>query len=102
MSSSASIWLLILLTLVAANLPFVNQRLLAVFPLPRSGKNLAWRLLELLFWYGVVIAVGMAIERAQGQNQPQGWEFYAITGALFLTFAFPGFVWRYLLRRSAR
>ena len=37
-------------------------------------------------------------ERA-GQIAAQGWEFYAITAALFLTFAFPGFVWRYLLRR---
>lgn len=102
MSQNASIWLLILLALVGANLPFVSQRLLAVLPLPRGSKNLGWRLLELLVCYGVVIAIGMAIERAQGQNQPQGWEFYAVTAALFLTFAFPGFVWRYMLRRSAR
>ncbi|MEY4294772.1 MAG: hypothetical protein RLY82_460, partial [Pseudomonadota bacterium] len=27
-----------------------------------------------------------------------GWEFYAITGALFITLAFPGFVYRYLLK----
>jgi NADH:ubiquinone oxidoreductase subunit 2 (subunit N) len=30
---------------------------------------------------------------------PQGWEFYATTASLFLTFAFPGFVYRYLARR---
>ena len=34
-----------------------------------------------------------------GQRQPQGWEFYAIVICLFLTFAFPGFVWRILRRR---
>jgi len=32
------------------------------------------------------------------QIAPQGWEFYAVTGALFLTFAFPGFVYRYLYK----
>jgi hypothetical protein len=30
---------------------------------------------------------------------PQGWQFYATTGALFIVFAFPGFVWRYLWRK---
>ena len=48
----------------------------------------------------LVGAIGMAFEKAMGQNQAQGWEFYAITAALFLTLAFPGFVYRYLLRRG--
>ena len=39
------------------------------------------------------------LERRAGQIAPQGWEFYAVTGTLFLTLAFPGFVYRYLLRR---
>jgi hypothetical protein len=43
--------------------------------------------------------VGLALEQHQGQIYPQGWEFYAITGAMFLTLAFPGFVYRYLGRR---
>ncbi len=42
----------------------------------------------------------MLIEARLGQRAPQGWEFYAITAALFLTFAFPGFVYRYLYRRK--
>ena len=44
----------------------------------------------------------MAMERALGQNQAQGWEFYAVTAALFLTLAFPGFVYRYLVHRGGR
>jgi len=44
---------------------------------------------------------GLLLEHRAGQIAPQGWEFYAITGALFLTLAFPGFVWRYLVKRSA-
>ena len=38
-------------------------------------------------------------QRRAGQNAPQGWEFYAITGTLFVTLAFPGFIYRYLVRR---
>jgi hypothetical protein len=40
----------------------------------------------------------MALERHAGQATAQGWEFYAVTAALFVTFAFPGFVWRYLVK----
>ena len=45
--------------------------------------------------------VGLALEQSAGQIYPQGWEFYAVTAALFLTLAFPGFVYRYLLRHRA-
>ena len=99
MSRSFAIWLLILLAFVAANLPFLNQRLLSVLPL-RGGKSLAWRLAELVVWYFVIGGIGLGLEQSAGQIAPQGWQFYAITGALFLTLAFPGFVYRYLLRRG--
>jgi hypothetical protein len=62
---------------------------------------LALRLLELLVLYGVVGLLGAALEQHAGQVAPQGWEFFAITFALFLTFAFPGFIYRYLLKRDA-
>jgi len=97
-SQTASVWLVIVAALVAANLPFLNERLLAVGPL-RQPKTLALRLVELLTWYLAVGAVGLLLERHAGQIAPQGWEFYAITVALFLTLAFPGFVYRYLLKR---
>lgn len=57
------------------------------------------RLLELVAFYLLVGGIGLLLEKRLGQNAPQGWEFYAITGALFLTLAFPGFVYRHLLRR---
>jgi hypothetical protein len=44
--------------------------------------------------------LGLALEQSAGQIAPQGWEFYAVTGALFLTLAFPGFVYRYLYKRK--
>jgi len=48
--------------------------------------------------YFAVGLLGTALERRVGQVASQNWEFYAVTAALFLTFAFPGFVWRYLVR----
>ena len=99
MSQTASVWLVIAVAFVAANLPFLLDRhLLGVVPL-KSPKPLAVRLAELVAWYFLVGGLGLALEHRAGQIAPQGWEFYAITGALFLTLAFPGFVWRYLLRR---
>ena len=99
MSSSLSVWLVIGAAFLAANLPFFNERLLAVLPWRAASKSLGLRLLELLVLYLVVGGIGLALEQHQGQIYPQGWEFYAITGAMFLTFAFPGFVYRYLGRR---
>lgn len=94
---TASVWLVLLVALVAANLPFVSQRLLVLIPL-KSPKNLATRLVELMVFYWVAIGLGWLLEHRAGQMAPQGWEFYAITGALFITFAFPGFAYRYLLK----
>ena len=99
MSQSAAVWLVVLAALVAANLPFVNQRLLAVVPL-RQGKNLGLRLLELVALYFVVGGLGLWLEQRAGQIAPQNWEFYAISGVLFVTLAFPGFIYRYLIRHN--
>lgn len=100
MSQTASVWLVLLAALVAANLPFANERLLAVIPLPVAAntKTLAMRMGELVVLYFVVGALGLLFERRVGQIAPQGWEFYAVTGAFFVVLAFPGFTWRYLLK----
>jgi hypothetical protein len=98
-SSAISVWLLVLLALGAANLPFLTKRVLGLLRLS-NPKTLGTRLLELIVLYLVVGALGLALENRLGQNAPQTWEFYAITGTLFLTFAFPGFVYRYLLKRK--
>ncbi len=99
MSTSTQIAFLVLLALLAANLPFANQRILLVGPL-RSSKPLFWRLIELVALYFVVGGIGLALENHNGQIAPQGWEFYAVTGTMFVTLAFPGFVYRYLMHRK--
>ncbi|MFC5519415.1 DUF2818 family protein [Polaromonas jejuensis] len=97
MTQTASVWLVVLLALLAANLPFISNRLFAVVAL-KTPKSLALRLGELVVWYLLVGALGLYLEHRLGQIAPQGWEFYAITGTLFLTFAFPGFTYRYLFK----
>ena len=97
MSTTAAVWLVLIVALIAANLPFANDRLFIVGPV-RPQKALGWRLLELVVLASATIGFGLVLEARIGQTQAQGWEFYAAIGCLFLTFAFPGFVWRYLRR----
>ena len=99
MNTSTQITALILLALLAANVPFLNQRVLLLGP-QRLSKPLVWRLAELVLLYFVVGGVGLALENHSGQIAPQGWEFYAVTGTMFVTLAFPGFVYRYLMHRK--
>lgn len=100
MSQTVSVWLVVVLALCAANLPFLNQRWLAVGPV-HSAKTLPWRLAELVLMYFLVGSFGLLLEKNAGQISPQTWEFYAITATLFLTLAFPGFVYRYLLKHNS-
>lgn len=94
-----SVWLLIACALFAANLPFLSHRLLGVIGLAHD-KSLGLRLLELLLFYFLTGGLSLLLEQRAGQISAQTWEFYAITGTLFLTFAFPGFVYRFLLKRQ--
>lgn len=105
MDVTASSWLLIALGILGANLPFLNEKLFAALPLKRAqlaegGKSwrkpLALRLLEMVILYFIVGAVAFGLEARIGNAFPQTWEFYAITGCLFMVLAFPGFVARYL------
>jgi Protein of unknown function (DUF2818) len=81
----------------AANLPFLSHRLMAVVAFSKP-KSLGLRLLELVVFYFLIGGVALLLEKRAGQIADQNWEFYAITAALFITFAFPGFVYRYLLK----
>ena len=97
-SLDVSIWIVIVLALAGANLPFLTMRLFGLVNLARP-KSLGLRLLELVALYFLVGGIGLLLEKRAGQIAPQGWEFYAVTGAMFLTLAFPGFVFRYLVHR---
>jgi len=100
MSATGAVALLLVLAVLMANLPFVNERLFVVGP-RRSPKALGWRLLEPIAGRIQVGRIGVLLEARQGQVHAQGWQFYAVVGCLFLVLAFPGFVWRHLRRRRA-
>jgi len=121
---SLAAWLVLAVAIAAANLPFANERLFGFIPMPRGRgakapppgvpsasssssspaaaartKSFFARLLELLVLYFIVGALAYALEAGIGNVFAQGWEFYAITGCLFVVLAFPGFVLRYLRKR---
>lgn len=93
-------WLVIAVALAFANLPFVNEAVFAFVPY-RSGrrKPFAVRLVELIVLYFIVGAIAYLFESRIGNVFVQTWEFYAISGCLFIVLAFPGFVVRYLRKQ---
>lgn len=91
--------LLLILAFVAANLPFLIERIFFVVKPKTSSKGLAWRLLELVVMFFVVGGIAMLLESKLGPVHSQNWEFYAVNASLFVVFAYPGFVYRYLWRR---
>jgi hypothetical protein len=97
MNQSALVWLLLALMLLAANLPYLSNRILLVGPYLKD-KPFAWRALELCLLAALSLSAGMLFESHVGQRHPQRWEFYAAVLCLFVTLGFPGFVWRYLRR----
>ena len=116
MNQTVAVWLLIVIALAAANLPFINERIFALISL-RSGaratsdtaateivstrdKSFFIRLIELVVLYGLVGLLGYLFESSLGNAFNQRWEFYAITFSLFVVMAFPGFVIRYLMQRG--
>jgi hypothetical protein len=105
MSMSLASWVVLAAALAAANLPFASERVFGFISLKptQTGqvrtKPFAARLLELLVLYFLVGALAYALESRIGNVFAQRWEFYAITGCLFVVLAFPGFVIRYLRKR---
>jgi hypothetical protein len=97
--------LVVVAALAAANLPFANERLFGLVSLkPKAAgqarsKPFFVRLVELLVLYFLIGLLARALEASIGNVFAQGWEFYAVTGCLFIVLAYPGFVWRYLRKQ---
>ncbi|MGI4847005.1 MAG: DUF2818 family protein [Janthinobacterium lividum] len=117
MDLTAAVWLVILLALFGANLPFLNERLFGLFKLPsqhKGGVNGSagdqylflpkpfWlRAIEMLVLYSLVGLLAWVIESRMGNAFTQHWEFFASTGCLFIVAAYPGFIWRYLRKQRS-
>lgn len=94
-----SVWLLLLVAILAANLPWLSGRFGFVYG-PPGGKREWMRLLEWLVLYGIVALIAIGLERKiQGQVHGQDWEFFVATLCLFIIFALPGFLYRHVLSR---
>ena len=93
------IFIFLLAAFIAANLPWVSERVFGLIS-TKSGTKSAW--LCFLEWFILYILVGfiaLGLEKqANSEIYSQDWEFYAVTVCLFLVFALPGFVYRYDLK----
>ncbi|WP_269531008.1 DUF2818 family protein [Chitinimonas sp. BJYL2] len=96
---SAALIVYLGLAALAANLPFMVERLFLIGPKVAAGKSLGWRLIELCLLYVLVGGLGLWLESRVGPVHDQKWPFYATTFALFVVAAYPGFVMRYLWRQ---
>ena len=88
-------WALIASTILLANLPWLSERCFLILQCERKS---AWlRLLEWLILYVVAGGLALATEyKITGSVYAQDWEFYWVTLFLFMVFAFPGFIYRYV------
>lgn len=89
---------MIILAIFTANMPFLNERLFAIIPIRASIKPFWLRLIELIILYLALGFIARLLEARLGNVFVQTWEFFAVTSFLFLVLAYPGFVFRYLLK----
>ncbi len=95
MSASTAVWLLLLISFFAANLPWLNERFLFVIE-PKPNKTPWMRLFEWLLLYFIIGVTALGFEKKMtGQLHAQEWEFYVIGFCLFIVFALPGFIYRH-------
>lgn len=96
---STVIIIFIVVAFVAANLPWISERLFGLIAV-KSGKKSAW--LCLLEWFILYLLIGMVAlgieKKFTSDIYSQDWEFYASTLCLFLVFALPGFIYRFDLK----
>jgi hypothetical protein len=100
-NSAAASWMVIALMAFCANFPYFSESIFGFFRPQQAPKSPFIRILELLILYFLVLGVAYAIESSIGNAFAQGWQFYAVTVCLYLVLGFPGFVHRYLRRRSS-
>lgn len=90
---TASMYILLFLGLIFANLPFVSQKWFGLKTLQQ--KHIGHHLLEWCVGFLCVAVLAYILESRSGEVHVQGWEFYVTVICLYLVAAFPGFVWRY-------
>ena len=100
---SSIIIIFLFVVFIAANLPWITDRLFGLIPL-KSVTKPVW--LSIVEWFVMYLLVGMIAlgleKKFTSEIYPQAWEFYASTLCLFLVFALPGFIYRFDLKHLLR
>lgn len=94
-----SIIIFLIVAFVAANLPWISERLFGLIAV-KSAKKSAW--LCFVEWFTLYLLVGLVAlgieKKFTSDIYSQGWEFYTSTFCLFIVFALPGFIYRFDLK----
>lgn len=90
---TSSMYILLVLALFFANVPFLTNKLLGIITVPR--KHFGYHLIELSIGFCITGILAYILESRAGVVHPQQWEFYVTVACMYLIFAFPCFVWRY-------
>ena len=94
-----SIVIFVIIAFIAANLPWISDRLFGVIAM-KSGNKSVW--LAFAEWFVLYLLIGLIAlgleKKFTSDIYSQSWEFYASTLCLFLVFALPGFIYRFELK----
>ncbi|WP_198266164.1 DUF2818 family protein [sulfur-oxidizing endosymbiont of Gigantopelta aegis] len=111
MTTSIAILILFIVTVIAANIPFLTDKVFLVQE-AKGNKPFWLRFSEWFLLYIIVMAIAIGLEtKLHGAayakvwefwNFAENWEFYAITLCLFVVFALPGFIYQYDLKKHLK
>jgi len=88
------IWLLLFISIFAANLPWFSKSFL-IFKSLKKEKTIPIVLIEIICMYFLLGLLFLIVEhKSIGNVHPQDWEFYVVTFFLFLVCSFPGFIYK--------
>jgi len=101
--STLLITVIVVLAFVAANLPWLSDKVLGLVAIAKYSPKPVWiRLIEWLILYFVLGGIALGFEsKLNGQIHPQDWEFYTITLCIFFVLSVPGFIYHYEFKREA-
>jgi hypothetical protein len=95
-----SLYLLLILAAILANLPFVLPRFVGFFRIANSDhKPVVFILFELMLGFAFLLFAGFMFESFAGGLYSKSWTFFVVMFFLFLVMAYPGFVYRFFWRK---
>ena len=98
MSVDNAVNLLLITSIVLANIPWILGQRLFIF-IKVAEKSFWVNLIEWSTYFMLMAIISYQLEqKVMGHVKTQEWEFYAINLFMFAIFSFPGFIYRYNLR----